>query len=202
MIQVENLTLVAYFGLADIFSSRSSRIHQSPNAASRVSYPSLLVNMPIHITSDAWARWQPVIEELYANYDFPFNTRRNLNALLALYGGEGFSIRNTRDRWRFVMDTIRSGDAIEDVVGISVIARGQKMGLEGWVISRKCDIHNVESPNKAVEGRDLTWFKVTSDGRSFQHCCREEVTGPFPAHVPWRSWESTRLTIVTTCKQG
>ncbi|EQB52932.1 hypothetical protein CGLO_07402 [Colletotrichum gloeosporioides Cg-14] len=152
--------------------------------------------MSLLITSDAWAKWQPVIEELYADYEFPVATRSQFNALLALYSGDGISFRTIHDHWRFVVDTIRSGDSIEDIVSICVIARSEKGSVDdGWVITRTCAIHGNQNADKTVKGRNLSWFKVTSDGRSYQHCCRAEVVGPYGAHTPWRSWEGTRLCI-------
>ncbi|KAI8261122.1 hypothetical protein K4K58_001479 [Colletotrichum sp. SAR11_239] len=152
--------------------------------------------MSLLITSDAWAKWQPVIEELYADYEFPVATRSQFNALLALYSGDGISFRTIHDHWRFVIDTIRSGDSIEDIVSICVIARSEKGSVDdGWVITRTCAIHGNQNAEKVVQGRNLSWFKVTSDGRSYQHCCRAEVVGPYGAHHPWRSWEGTRLCI-------
>ncbi|KAE9566891.1 hypothetical protein CGMCC3_g16943, partial [Colletotrichum fructicola] len=114
--------------------------------------------MPILISSDAWAKWQPVIEELHADYEFPVKTKTELNAILSLYTGEGISFCLNQDNWRFIIDVIRSrDDVIEDIVTISVIKRpqGNTDTANGWLITRTCDIHGALNADKVVENRDL-----------------------------------------------
>ncbi|KAI8239279.1 hypothetical protein K4K55_002042 [Colletotrichum sp. SAR 10_96] len=98
-----------------------------PRIASIV--PSLLLDMPILISSDAWAKWQPVIEELHADYEFPVKTKTELNAILS------------RD------------DVIEDIVTISVIKRpqGNTNTANGWLITRTCDIHGALNADKQLQ---------------------------------------------------
>ncbi|KAI8226976.1 hypothetical protein K4K54_003306 [Colletotrichum sp. SAR 10_86] len=131
-----------------------------PRIASIV--PSLLLDMPILISSDAWAKWQPVIEELHADYEFPVKTKTELNAILSLYTGEGISFCLNQDHWRFIIDVIRSrDDVIEDIVTISVIKRpqGNINTANGWLITRTCDIHGALNADKLQEKKSETSSK-------------------------------------------
>ncbi|KAI8168866.1 hypothetical protein K4K49_002513 [Colletotrichum sp. SAR 10_70] len=167
-----------------------------PRIASIV--PSLLLDMPILISSDAWAKWQPVIEELHADYEFPVKTKTELNAILSLYTGEGISFCLNQDHWRFIIDVIRSrDDVIEDIVTISVIKRpqGNTNTANGWLITRTCDIHGALNADKVVENRDLAWFGILKNSLSHKQCCRVEVTGPYVAQAPSGNWKGIRLAV-------
>ncbi|KAJ5018845.1 hypothetical protein K4K57_003208 [Colletotrichum sp. SAR 10_99] len=167
-----------------------------PRIASIV--PSLLLDMPILISSDAWAKWQPVIEELHADYEFPVKTKTELNTILSLYTGEGISFCLNQDHWRFIIDVIRSrDDVIEDIVTISVIKRpqGNTNTANGWLITRTCDIHGALDADKVVENRDLAWFGILKNSLSHKQCCRVEVTGPYVAQAPLGNWKGIRLAV-------
>ncbi|KAF4840112.1 hypothetical protein CGCSCA4_v010557 [Colletotrichum siamense] len=154
--------------------------------------------MPILISSDAWAKWQPVIEELHADYEFPVKTKTELNAILSLYTGEGISFCLNQDHWRFIIDVIRSrDDVIEDIVTISVIKRpqGNTNTANGWLITRTCDIHGALNADKVVENRDLAWFGILKNSLSHKQCCRVEVTGPYVAQAPLGNWKGIRLAV-------
>ncbi|KAH0433729.1 hypothetical protein CcaCcLH18_05716 [Colletotrichum camelliae] len=153
--------------------------------------------MPIHITSDCWAKWQPAFAELYADYGFFADTERNFNTFIAWYRGEGSSFRTESTHWRFVIDTIRSGDEIIDVTAITIITKTENGSKrDGWVITRSCDVHGVLHAAKVVDGRKLAWYKVSSDGRVLGHCCQEECIGHNTKHIPTRSWDATRWTAL------
>ncbi|KAJ0385576.1 hypothetical protein COL922a_006075 [Colletotrichum nupharicola] len=154
--------------------------------------------MPILISSDAWAKWQPVIEELHADYEFPVKTKTELNAILSLYTGEGISFCLNQDNWRFIIDVIRSrDDVIEDIVTISVIKRpqGNTNTANGWLITRTCDIHGALNADKVVENRDLAWFGILKNSLSQKQRCRVEVTGPYVAQAPLGNWKGIRLAV-------
>ncbi|KAK2763592.1 hypothetical protein CKAH01_15933 [Colletotrichum kahawae] len=152
--------------------------------------------MPILISSDAWAKWQPVIEELHAEYEFPVKTKTELNALLSLYTGEGISFCLNQDHWRYLIDVIRSSDVIEDIVTISVIKRpqGNSTVADGWLITRICDIHGALNADKVVEDRDLAWFEMIKNNLR-RNCCRVEVSGPYVAQPPMGNWRGVRSAI-------
>ncbi|UQC91284.1 uncharacterized protein CLUP02_16818 [Colletotrichum lupini] len=153
--------------------------------------------MRIHVTEECWKKWEPVVLELAAEYEFPARSLLELNSILALYSGDGTTFRTVQPHWRFVIDTNRSGFSIVDVVSICVIARQEAGGKrDGWVISRSCDLHKNAAAAKVVANRDLAWYTVTSDGRSYQHCCPTECQGPYYAHQPTRNWDYTRLSII------
>ncbi|KAK7456695.1 hypothetical protein CaCOL14_010595 [Colletotrichum acutatum] len=153
--------------------------------------------MRIHVTEECWKKWEPVVLELAAEYEFPARSLLELNSILALYSGDGTTFRSVQPHWRFVIDTNRSGFTIVDFLSICVIARQEAGGKrDGWVISRSCDIHKNAAAAKVVANRDLAWYTVTSDGRSYQHCCQTECQGPYYAHQPTRNWDYTRLSII------
>ncbi|KAI8207369.1 hypothetical protein KHU50_010655 [Colletotrichum sp. SAR 10_65] len=153
--------------------------------------------MPIHITSECWAKWHPVFAELYADYGFFADTERNFNTFIAWYRGEGSSFRTESTHWRFVIDTIRSGNEIIDITAITIINKTDNdTKRDGWVITRSCDVHGDLHADKVVDGRKLAWYKVSSDGRNLRHCCQEECIGHNTKHVLPRSWDATRWTAL------
>ncbi|KAK1852828.1 hypothetical protein CCHR01_04569 [Colletotrichum chrysophilum] len=152
--------------------------------------------MPLLIPSEVWAKWKPVLEELHAEYEFPVNTKSELNVLLSCYGGEGISFCTNQDHWRFTCDIVRSGDNIEEITTICVIRRPERGKVaDGWLITQTCKIHGPQNADKVVDDRNIGWFRITGNGHSYQHCCGGEITGPYITKVSWGNWDVLRLRV-------
>jgi hypothetical protein len=93
--------------------------------------------MPMKVSEAAWTRWQPVIEKLWKDFEFPANTRDSLSGYFSLFRGEGSSFRLDTASWKMVLDVLRTGDDIIDIVAITLAS---KLALEskvrgGWIVT-------------------------------------------------------------------
>ncbi|KAJ0160595.1 hypothetical protein CTA2_7702 [Colletotrichum tanaceti] len=156
--------------------------------------------MSLRVTDECWDRWGAVIRHLASEYGFPAGTKRELNVFLRLYRGGGSTFRDKRERWRFVIDTIRRDDVVHSIVAITLTSETeQKPRYNGAVITRACDVHPNRHGDDFVGAPDLQWVVVTSGGESYRHCCDKECNTLERVHAarsPRNNWEMTRLCIV------
>ncbi|KAK6211674.1 hypothetical protein QIS74_10938 [Colletotrichum tabaci] len=156
--------------------------------------------MNLRISDECWARWGAVIRHLANEYSFPAGTKSELNMFLRLYRGGGSTFRDKRERWRFVIDTIRRDNVIHSIVAITLTSESkQNPRYNGAVITRACDVHPNPGGDEFVGAPDLQWVVVTSGGESYQHCCGKECNSLERCHAartPRNNWEMTRLCII------
>ncbi|OHE91286.1 hypothetical protein CORC01_13401 [Colletotrichum orchidophilum] len=154
--------------------------------------------MSLDIDKECWNRWHPVFSSLAAKYGFPAKSIFQLASLLRLHSGEGSTFRITGERWRFVIDVMRRGKDIVDIIAITLITRhNQDDRRNGAVIARACNIHPTPADNNRPGGPHLRWYPVTSGGEVYQHCCDKECTSPDKSGSTSRgTWETSRLRII------
>ncbi|KAK1852826.1 hypothetical protein CCHR01_04567 [Colletotrichum chrysophilum] len=155
------------------------------------------MNLKLNVSEEAWSRWKAVIRHLSEpHYDFPASNHAEFSLLLRMFTGTGTTFRISRDRWKFVIDVLRSGNNIIDIVAITIIAHTiQDERHNGFVITKACRIH----PNKDTKSPgspELKWYTVTSGGEAFHHCCDKECIGPDRVNKRKLNWDSTRLNII------
>ncbi|TDZ16716.1 hypothetical protein Cob_v010269 [Colletotrichum orbiculare MAFF 240422] len=154
--------------------------------------------MVIHVSPDCWTRWEAVIQHIAAEFGFPASTLDELNGCLRMYTGGGSTFRFNRERYKFVLDVLRRGYDIIDIVALTVTAKSiEDERHNGAVITRACRIHPNNDDDEYVGAPELKWYVVTSGGGSFAHCCDKETFGPdrvLPS--PRLSWETSRLKII------
>ncbi|KAI8186057.1 hypothetical protein K4K51_010830 [Colletotrichum sp. SAR 10_75] len=155
------------------------------------------MNLKLNISEEAWSRWKAVIRHLSEPYyDFPASNHAEFSLLLRMFTGTGTTFRISRDRWKFVIDVLRSGNNIIDIVAITIIAHTiQDERHNGFVITKACRVH----PNKDTKSPgspELKWYTVTSGGEAYHHCCDKECIGPDRVNKRKLNWDSTRLNII------
>ncbi|KAI8239280.1 hypothetical protein K4K55_002043 [Colletotrichum sp. SAR 10_96] len=155
------------------------------------------MNLKLNVSREAWRRWKDVIHHLSKPpYDFPASNRDEFSLFLRMFSGTGTTFRISRDRWKFVIDVLRIGNDIIDIVAITVIAHTfQDERHNGFVITKACRVH-FNKDTKSPGSPELKWHMVTSGGEAYHHCCDKECIGPDRVNKRKLNWESTRLNII------
>ncbi|KAI8300843.1 hypothetical protein K4K59_001322 [Colletotrichum sp. SAR11_240] len=155
------------------------------------------MNLKLNVSREAWRRWKDVIHHLSKPpYDFPASNRDEFSLFLRMFSGTGTTFRISRDRWKFVIDVLRIGNDIIDIVAITVIAHTiQDERHNGFVITKACRVH-FNKDTKSPGTPELKWHMVTSGGEAYHHCCDKECIGPDRVNKRKLNWESTRLNII------
>ncbi|KAJ0385578.1 hypothetical protein COL922a_006077 [Colletotrichum nupharicola] len=155
------------------------------------------MDLKLNVSREAWRRWKDVIHHLSKPpYDFPASNQDEFSLVLRMFSGTGTTFRISHDRWKFVIDLLRIGNDIIDIVAITVIAHTiQDERHNGFVITKACRVH-FNKDTKSPGSPELKWHMVTSGGEAYHHCCDKECIGPDRVNKRKLNWESTRLNII------
>lgn len=162
-----------------------------------------------------------MLHKLADNFEFPVRTLETINGYLTIFSGPGTTLRMETESWKIVLDVMRQGALIYDIVAITLISKSAQSSdsCAGWVITRSCRLHSTNNDDDDVNSntsgaagiRDVTtdfndpgscsilqprWIKINEGGRNAINCCTMECDGPFKKNK-WKIFDTTRMQVVS-----